>query len=352
LTSRFDEIMKISNIIASVILYSFLFIFTTSRSYAQSDTLVMKSGELILGDIKKMERGVLTIETSYSDSDFLIEWNQINQLRSTQSYLVTLSDGRRFNATMNSIGDGYRVQLEDGEKKILVAVMDLVEFKPIDDSFWDKISANIDLGYNVTKANNLVQFNTRAFLGYLTRRWEASGSYNTVFSSQDSVANTKRMDANLMFKLFLPKDWFVSISNDFLQNDEQNLQLRSTTKLAVGNYVIHSNQVYFAVIGGVSLNNETFTENSNPTRTSSEALAGLEFNMFNTGDLSILTNVFGYPNLSEGGRFRVDFKFDIKYDLPLDFYIKAGTTVNYDNQPVAGGSELDYVIQTGFGWEW
>jgi len=52
------------------------------------------------------------------------------------------------------------------------------------------------------------------------------------------------------------------------------------------------------------------------------------------------------------GRFRLDFKFDLKYELPLDFYIKTGTTINYDNQPVADAGTLDYVIQTGIGWEW
>jgi hypothetical protein len=48
----------------------------------------------------------------------------------------------------------------------------------------------------------------------------------------------------------------------------------------------------------------------------------------------------------------VDFAFDTKYDLPLDFYIRLGLTLNYDNQPVEGAGETDYVFQTSFGWEW
>ena len=59
-----------------------------------------------------------------------------------------------------------------------------------------------------------------------------------------------------------------------------------------------------------------------------------------------------YLSLTESGRFRFDFKFDLKYDLPLDLYIKIGTTVNYDNQPITGASELDYGVQTGISWEW
>ena len=44
--------------------------------------------------------------------------------------------------------------------------------------------------------------------------------------------------------------------------------------------------------------------------------------------------------------------FDTKYDLPMDFYIKLGFTLNYDNQPVEGAPEADYVFSTGFGWSW
>ena len=43
--------------------------------------------------------------------------------------------------------------------------------------------------------------------------------------------------------------------------------------------------------------------------------------------------------------------FDLKYDLPLDFYIRLGYTLNYDNKPVEGATESDYVLQTSFGWE-
>lgn len=59
-----------------------------------------------------------------------------------------------------------------------------------------------------------------------------------------------------------------------------------------------------------------------------------------------------YPGITAKERFKSDFTLDTKYDLPYDFYIKIGLTINYDNRPAEGASELDYVFQTGFGWEW
>ena len=80
-------------------------------------------------------------------------------------------------------------------------------------------------------------------------------------------------------------------------------------------------------------------------------MLGTEVNLYDIGDLNLLTNVYWYPSLTQSGRNRVDYRFDVKYDLPLDFYVKAGFTLNYDSQPATGASESDYVILTGFGWE-
>jgi hypothetical protein len=323
-----------------------------SSAIAQPDTLTFKSGEVVVGKIKLLDRSVLTVKTSYSDSDFKIDWDAVVDIRSNQYYLITLSDGRRFNGDINSIGKSNEVIMKDSQAEHRALIHEVVHLKPIDNSFWDRFSASIDVGLNLTKANNLTQFNSRATVGYLTKRWELNGSFNSVFSSQDSIPDTRRVDANAMLKIFLPQDWYVSISNDFLQNDEQKLLLRSNTKLGIGNYLVHNNAAYLSLFAGAAYNSETYIENANPDRMTGEAFAGFEFNMFDAGDISLLTSTIAYPNLTEQGRLRVDFKFDIKYNLPLDFYIKAGTTLNYDNQPVAGGAELDYVVQTGIGWEW
>ena len=329
-----------------------IFFFSTISAIAQQDTLIFNTGEVVVGKIKLLDRNVITIETSYSDSDFKIEWNAVVYVRTSQYYLISLSDGRRLNGDINSVEESNQVIIKDNQFETTATLAEIVHLKPIDDSFWDRFSASLDVGLNLTKANNLTQFNSRATVGYLTKRWELNGSFNSVFSSQESIADTRRVDANAMLKVFLPQDWYVSISNDFLQNDEQKLQLRSNTKLGIGKYLVHNNAVYLSLFAGAAYNSETYIENANPDRMTGEAFGGFEFNMFDAGDFSLLTNTIAYPNLTEQGRIRVDFKLDIKYDLPLDFYIKAGTTLNYDNQPVEGGAELDYVIQTGIGWEW
>ena len=73
--------------------------------------------------------------------------------------------------------------------------------------------------------------------------------------------------------------------------------------------------------------------------------------MFDIDDFRFLTNLSVFKSITEGGRIRTDYKLDLKYDLLLGFCVGIGFTLNYDNQPVEGASEIDYIFQTSFGWE-
>jgi hypothetical protein len=78
---------------------------------------------------------------------------------------------------------------------------------------------------------------------------------------------------------------------------------------------------------------------------------GTEINLFDTGDLSLLSSLYVYPSLTETGRFRSDCKLDTKYEFVNDFYVKFNITLNYDNKPAIVGNETDYVYGISFGWE-
>jgi hypothetical protein len=148
----------------------------------------------------------------------------------------------------------------------------------------------------------------------------------------------------------LQKDWFSLAQITFLSNTEQQIDQRWTYKLGLGKYLVHTNQTYWSITAGGAYNNETYTS-ADPVRNSAEAFFGSQLNMFDIGDLNIFSNAVAYPSITESGRWRFDFAFDMKYDLPLDFYVKLGVTYNFDNQPASGGSESDYVFKTSFGWE-
>jgi len=327
----------------------------SAAGQSNKDTLHFINSNRIIGEIKSLDRGVITVETDYSKNDFAIEWIKVTSIKAGTRFLITLKDGFRFNGTIESVGDSGKVLLKGKrspnaeEETIESSLPDIVYLKGLSSNFWSRAYANIDFGLSLTRANNLRQFSGRTKLGYLADKWQADFYYDALRSKQDSVDATNRQEINLGFNYFLPRDWLVGAGLNFLTNTEQALKLRTTAKLGIGKFLIHTNKHYWKAMGGVSLNNENFSNNTQ-SRSSMEGFVGSELNLFNIGDLNLFNSIFVYPSFTESGRWRTDIKLDLKYDLPRDFYIRFGTTVNYDNRPAVVGKETDYVINFSVGW--
>lgn len=330
-------------------------VFGAFTAFSQNDSLVLINGDVIVGELKSMNKGVAVIETDYSDDDLTIEWDGIKEIYTEASYLVTLSNGDRINGTVKSIGSGMLKITPETGSPVEVQHDNLVYLKSVDKGFWDRVYATIDIGLDMTKANNMTTFTTRSTLGYLANRWSTDFNFNTLFSKQDEADNNRRTDGGLTYKYFLPHDWYLPITLTYLSNTEQKLNARWNGLIGIGKYVIHSNHAYWGFSGGGAYNHENYTpvvDSASEIKSSWEGFVGTELNLFDIGDLDLLTNVKVFPGITEAGRWRADFNFDMKYDLPLDFYIKLGYSLNYDNQPVEGAADVDYVLHTGVGWEW
>ena len=324
--------------------------------FSENDSLILLNGNVIIGEFKDMDRGVATIETDYSDSDFKIEWDGIKEIYTVQSYLITTSDGERYNGKIATSGDKtVNLILKDGSTHE-VSFADIVYMKSTNEGFWNKVDAFIDVGLDLTKANNQMTFSTRSGINYTAKVWGVGLNYNTNLTTQTEGPNTERTDAALGFRYFLPKDFYIPVSGNYLKSSEQNLNARWTILAGIGYYIVHTNRMYWGVDAGGSYNNENYAQpDSIPNffiNNSFEGYFGTDLNLFDIGDLSLSTSAKAYPSFTESGRWRVDFNFDTKYDLPLEFYIKIGFSLNYDNRPVPGGSNSDYTLHTGVGWEW
>lgn len=319
------------------------------NSYGQKDSLILMNGNMIVGEFKDMDRGVIEVKTPYSKSDFKVKWEGIREIYSDTRFLITLTDGSRYNSTISSGNDEKVVIIdEDGEVKY-TALQDIVLLKSLKDGFWDRLNASIDFGYSFTKARNFKQITMRSAFGYLADRWSAALYYNALYSTQDETDPVRRTDGGGAFRYYLQRDWYIPGDLTFLSNTEQKIKLRSNAKIGVGKYLIHTNSSYWGHAFGTSFVNESFID-ENENKKSVEGYFGTELNMYNVGDFSLMTKAVAYRGITEEKRWRFDFTIDTKYDLPLDFYLKLGFTLNFDNQVVEGATETDYVFSTGIGW--
>lgn len=290
------------------------------------------------------------METSYSDSDFKIKFNDINYLAIQRKCLVLLTQGRRRFGNISTNAEGLVViTLEDGTQEYY-KFEEIVALDEIEDKFWKRLSANLDFSFSLSKANSLSQFNLGGRITYVDETWRVKGNVNLLNSYQDNADRTKRTDAQLKFYRLVPRKWYLIGDLTFLANTEQALDGRIKPSLGVGKFLLNTNKLYLGIGMGYAYNIENYTDSSF-NKTSSESFLEVSFNMYDFENLDLNSSVNISPSLSEKDRVRLDYDFNLKYDLPLDFYIKLGFTLNYDNQPASGGKSSDYILTTGFGWE-
>src|SRR5512133_2703131 len=95
------------------LILSILFWSVTCVHAQQPDSIVFKNGNIIVGEVKAMDRNILKIETDYSDEDFAIEWNGIKEIYTKTYFLITLSNGTRYNGHLKSVEPGKVMILTD-----------------------------------------------------------------------------------------------------------------------------------------------------------------------------------------------------------------------------------------------
>jgi len=328
-----------------------ILIFFGAQALAQNDTLVMKNGDMMVGEIKELQQGVMKFETDYSDKDFAIEWNNVREIYTTTTFIISLSDGDRINGTIKTDPtDSSRVLIFERGGMKSARRRDIFYLKGIEETFFGRLDASIGLGVTITTENKLRSLNTKGNIAYTGRFWRSDASIDALKSIQHDTIRTNRIEASVGGRLLLKNSWFLAVSAKFLQSDEQKYKLKSTTDISGGNLIVNTNKIYLAASAGFAWTYEQFTDDT-PLRNSLEGKAGMELNLFDIKDFSLLTNAFVFPGITKKGRVRLDFKIDLKYDLPRDFYIKFGYTHNFDNQPAAGALEHFYKLDTTFGWE-
>ncbi|MEC3906977.1 DUF481 domain-containing protein [Tamlana sp. 2201CG12-4] len=120
--------------------------------------------------------------------------------------------------------------------------------------------------------------------------------------------------------------------------------------LGAGKFLVSTNKLYWRLSTGFAYTIENYTD-KNLNKTSLESVISSTFNVFDLKDFELDSNINIFPSLSEKGRTRVGFDTKLKYNLPFDFYLKLGFTLNYDNQPAIIGNDTDYYFSSEFGWK-
>src|SRR5271154_6567376 len=143
----------------------------------RGDVVTMKNGDRFTGEVKRLQSGVLYIETDYASSNLAVDWAQVQNVKSTAMYLITLANGNHVTGQLERLpgaGDiGDNVTILNARQSLSIPPPDVVEIASQKSSWWRQLQGNIDAGTSFTSGNSQVAVNTDINAAYMTPRWSA-----------------------------------------------------------------------------------------------------------------------------------------------------------------------------------
>ena len=325
-----------------------MFIGGAGTAYAQQDVVITTSGDRLVGEIIKVEKDILTFSTPYSDVDFKIEWDQIAAIESKRQFLVETFDGRRLTGSLTLDPSKKPVVVVAGTS---VSLADVSMVQPFERTFLSRFDTALDFGYSMTKANSAKQLSLSTNLSYRDERYVDVAFASIFRNSQANAPETQRWEVGNDFRRLLGARWYVNTTQEFLNSEEQGLDLRTTIGGGGGRYLTRTASQYLAVGGGIAWTNENYTDQALAAKDSAEAYLGTEFMTEKLKITDLVTRFTYYPSLTIDDRYRLTYRLDLDFNLPGDWYFKVAVFDNFDSQPPAGFSKNDYGWSNGFGFK-
>jgi len=331
-----------------------LFICSPVRA-RRKDVVVMNNGDHFTGEVKRLQNGLLMVETDYVTGPIALDWNQVESVQSTATFQIVLNNGKRIVGTFEKVSTQKTKEqdflIQEATEEVQVPSTSIAKIDSQKPTFWRQLQGAIDFGYSFTSGNSQSTFNADTSAAYRTAAWEAATSFDSTFGGQSGGSKTNREDLQSTFAKFLNRNSYVLALSDFLHSSQQDLILRTTLGGAYGRYLKRTTNSNFSWLGGVVYLHESFdTIAGQPTNQNMEAVVGLQYNLvrFNFGEFD--SQVLTFPGLTDAGRVRLTTNNSLTIKLRNNFHLAFTLWDNFDSRPPTTAKRNELGISTGIGW--
>ncbi len=321
-------------------------------AHADTDIVVFENGDRLTGEIKSMERGQLRFETDATGT-IDIHWNKVAYVSSDQRIQVELASGVRYFGPVKLDDDEFKVLVDTSNGLVELENHQVVTMSPIDQSGFRDIDVDVSAGYNFTKASDVQQFNFAINGDYRTRERIVSASLSSQFSDSDSNDRSQRNTLSLNYTRLRANRWLNDGSLRFEQNDELDLDLRTSLGTGVGRIIRQSDRALFVLSAGLQVTREDFTDEPDAVGSLESYFRGnLDIYRYDSPELDWSVNLEVIPSLTESDRVRAEFDTKLKWEIIGDLFWQLEFYTSYDSQPQSTtGSSADYGVITSVSYD-
>jgi len=341
-----------------------------SSAFAQkTDSVLVRNGDLMVGEMKSLERGQLEFKTD-AMSTVYVKWPRIVNVTTQKVFEIELADGSVYFGSLRAgTRDSVVIITDTDSLAITVPTQAVVTLERIKPSFWNALDGNLDLGFDFTQQNSKVDFSLSGEVHY-SHQGEPDASqkglslnrfnsgyaytkltYNATYSRQDSTDDIQRFNATLSHLRQLRDRWFWQVAVAGEQNSQLSLDYRGTVTGGVGRFIKQSNKLDLAFWAGPAFAREQYTGES-PDNSIPFVFAGdFEYFIWGTLDTNISSQLSVMPILNDWGRWRINFMLNVSREVLKNFYVTIGVTDAFDSDPTAAdANNNDFSFTTSFGW--
>lgn len=321
---------------------------------AKTDVVVLINGDRITGEVKKLERGILSYSTDFMGT-INIEWDKIAQLRSDQLLEIEMIDGEKLYGRAGTLGDDGAVLLElvDGGENRSVPIEQTVRIAALDEGrLRDRLDGYFSFGWSAQAANSVSQYSVGAGVTYRDeiRLWDYA--YDAARSSSDTNPSSERQTLQIEQRRFLRDRWFWAGGANFSTNDELGLDLRTLVGGGFGRYFLQTGTQELAGMAGVGLTREQFSDGQDKKSVEGILTGSYDLFRFDSPEIDLSTVLTLYPSFTISGRVRAEANIRARYEIIKDLFYELSYLFSYDNEPQSeGAAQRDWSVVTSLGYK-
>ena len=329
--------------------------FAVSSMAQKTDTLRLMNVDRIIGEIKKLEYGVLTYSTDDMGT-LSIDWKKVKSLKSPHAFEVVMSNGMIYFAEFDTTHQAGKIRLvlQMATNRINndVEKLRIVKITRIKRIFWSRFDGSINLALGLQKANALKKFSVHGNTNYRDRRYLSQVSFRvdrSITGEEGSLSTNQNINLSV-YRLITGK-WFFGISGTAEQNTQLGLDLRGVIAANVGGQIIHTNRHSLLTIVGLQGTREWSADSLQSNHL--EGKFGVQYKLFNFQDpkISLNTNALLFPEFTNWGRIRTDIDIGASIEIFKDFIFGISMYHKFDNRPVsAEASSIDWSFDISVGY--
>lgn len=313
--------------------------------FVSADQLVMKNGDVITGDVGKIENNKVFIKPAYG-SEFSVDLAEVVSIDAEKVFEVELEDGREMSAKIaGSAAEGEQTLIVDGAQ-MTVGTMALTQAAQPEP--WYKRTSHIDLNVtrnsgNTDSKSNLLFADTRLRMGDHRHLAEL-----TIARDKTNDVTTKKQDLFRYSYNWLVNDpWYLGATASYERDPIKDLDHRYMVGALLGRDLIKDSRKFLTASIGMGYSDEKLAGISDSGAT---GLWNLIYEHdFRDGSIAFFHNQNLNYQFYGDNNMILKTNTGFRFDIVSDVYASISYRYDYESEPAAGTEDYDSTLAIGIG---